>query len=67
MNAPHAFRAGDRVLCSEPGSWVHERIGTIEQLDIVSSDGIEGHRVRVDDSAGYTVLPPHTLSPLDAR
>jgi hypothetical protein len=63
MSTQRAFCVGDRVRCLEPGSWVHERTGTIEQLDVVSSDGIEGHRVRVDGSTGYTVVPPGSIAP----
>jgi hypothetical protein len=52
------FDVGDRVVCDSPGSWTHGRTGTVEAVDVQSTDGIRGYRVRIDGSGGYTVLPP---------
>lgn len=39
------FRVGDRVACHVPGSWVDDRAGVIEALDVEASDGVRGHVV----------------------
>jgi hypothetical protein len=57
------FLPGDRVTCRSPGSWVDGMTGTVERLDVTSSDEIRGHQVRILGH-GVTVLPPEELEPV---
>lgn len=54
------LRVGDRVLCHDPGSWVDGREAVVVSLNVVSSDGIEGHGLRVP-GVGVTVVPEFLL------
>lgn len=56
------FDIGDRVVCNAPGSWVHGKTATVEALDVASTDGINGHRLKVDGTSGYTVVPPAEMA-----
>lgn len=63
---PPSLAPGTRVLCVEPGSWCHLRLGRVEGAQDGDLSGVPGYRVRVDDwspgqISGYTVLEPHRL------
>lgn len=53
------FKIGDEVLVNRPGSWTHQKIGYIKQLNYLSSDGIYGCLIKVENSV--TVIPPSEL------
>ena len=56
------FDVGDRLICNAPGSWVHDRVGTVEAVNVQSSDGILGYRLKIDGANGYTVVPPEEVA-----
>jgi hypothetical protein len=56
----------ERVRCLCPGSWVDGRTGRIKALDVVASDGVEGHLLAVDGpERASTVVPGGELERLD--
>lgn len=57
---------GDTVVMHESGSWVDGKTGVIEALDVVSSDEIKGHLIRVA-GVGVTVVPEEQLDIRTAR
>lgn len=56
---PGPWRVGDRVRCDWPGSWVDGKVGTITALNVVSSDNIRGHQLKMAD--GVTIIAPACL------
>jgi hypothetical protein len=53
---------GDRIRCDLPGSWVDGRVMIVTALGVRSSDDIEGHALRDEGLAGFTVLGPDRLT-----
>ncbi len=64
LRSPSGFAIGERVRMTNPGSWVDGRVGTIEALNVVSSDQIHGHQIKVK-GVGITVVPEFQLSPAE--
>jgi hypothetical protein len=55
------FDVGDRVVCNSPGSWVHDKQGTVQAVDVLSPDNIRGYQLRIEGH-GITVVPPAEVS-----
>jgi hypothetical protein len=60
------IRVGDLVRCNVPGSFVHGLCLEVLRLDVISSDGINGHLLRLSDRKGVTVVEPEALTVVDA-
>jgi hypothetical protein len=57
------FKIGDKVRCSAPGSWAHNKVGKILRLDVISSDNTQGHMLQMDRCV--TVMEPEYLTKVE--
>lgn len=65
LTRPTAFKVGDRVRCSLPGSWLDGREATITELNVTASDGVTGHGLKIE-GVGVSVTDPSNLTLITA-
>lgn len=57
------IKIGDKVRCNVPGSWCDGKTGIVQRLNVMSSDRIKGHQLKMPDCV--TIIEPHCLKLVD--